>query len=582
MQRAIRLGVIALVAVAAVLVGISVLYALDARGHRDRVLRRVQVAGQDVGGMRRAELVAAVAELEKTFTGAKVKVTAGSDTFTTTTDDLGVRVDRDATVAAAMAVGRGGSVADRVGGWFTGFFNSRKAPIRVDVQPGKAYADIAAKDKDRTPAVEPSLKVEDGTIVAVAGTPGKGIDAADVIAAVPGAAADGLPIEVRVPRGTVQPRFTLAEARVLAERAMETVDESVAVTAGGDRANVSVARLRGWVSTEATDEGLILALDHVRTLEGLPELLPNAGKEPTETRFTVGGGGVNIVAGTPGTACCSDTAVELIEAALFRPTGGGDDDEPIDLPLKEVPPKRTVEEARELGIEELVGAFTTKHPAGQPRVTNIHRIADLIRGQVIEPGATFSVNGFVGPRTVEKGFVVDKVIEEGRFAESVGGGISQFATTFFNAAFFAGLDLSEYQTHSIYISRYPYGREATLSFPKPDLRITNKTPYGVLIWPSYTSTSITVELYSTKLYEVTQTNQTKEPRGQSCTRVRTERTIKTLSDGSVKKDYVNAVYRGAEGLNCDQPLSASTTTTRPGASTTTTTTAPASPPSSSP
>ena len=63
----------------------------------------------------------------------------------------------------------------------------------------------------------------------------------------------------------------------------------------------------------------------------------------------------------------------------------------------------------------------------------------------------------------------EKVIRRFLPREAVGGGISQFATTLFNAAFFAGLDIPEYQSHSIYITRYPYGREATLSYPAPDL-----------------------------------------------------------------------------------------------------------------
>ena len=56
--------------------------------------------------------------------------------------------------------------------------------------------------------------------------------------------------------------------------------------------------------------------------------------------------------------------------------------------------------------------------------------------------------------------------------------MSQFATTLFNAAFFAGLDIREYQAHSEYFSRYPRGREATMGFPNPDLVIENTTPYG--------------------------------------------------------------------------------------------------------
>ncbi|HZQ29268.1 MAG TPA: VanW family protein, partial [Acidimicrobiales bacterium] len=167
---------------------------------------------------------------------------------------------------------------------------------------------------------------------------------------------------------------------------------------------------------------------------------------------------------------------------------------------------------------------------------------------IIKPGDTFSINQFVGRRTAQRGFVVAPVIADGKHDEDVGGGISQFATTTFNAAFFAGLDFGEYQSHSLYISRYPYGREATMGFPHPDLQIKNTTPYGILIWPSYTDTTLTVTFYSTHFVDSAQTNQTQAPYGK-CTRVATERTRKFL-DGTTKVDKVFALYQPAEGELC--------------------------------
>jgi vancomycin resistance protein YoaR len=105
-----------------------------------------------------------------------------------------------------------------------------------------------------------------------------------------------------------------------------------------------------------------------------------------------------------------------------------------------------------------------------------------------------------------------------------------------------------YQAHSIYISRYPYGREATLSWTKPDLVISNTTPYGVLIDTSYTSTSLTVTLWSTKYATGAQTAQSEAPLG-NCKRVTTERT-RTYVDGHTKVDHVYATYRPAEGVKC--------------------------------
>jgi vancomycin resistance protein YoaR len=221
---------------------------------------------------------------------------------------------------------------------------------------------------------------------------------------------------------------------------------------------------------------------------------------------------------------------------------------PVDLPLKAVEPERTLAEAQALGVSAPIGSFTTNYAAGQSRVTNIHRIADLVRGVVIEPGQTFSVNGHVGARTAGKGFALGGFINQGVLEEAIGGGVSQFATTLFNAAFFGGLDFEEYQSHSLYISRYPYGREATLSFPKPDLILKNSTPYGVLVWTSYTDSSVTVTLYSTSYATGDQTGQSKSQSG-NCTRVTTQRT-RTYVDGRTEVDSVFATYRPAEGVNC--------------------------------
>jgi vancomycin resistance protein YoaR len=217
------------------------------------------------------------------------------------------------------------------------------------------------------------------------------------------------------------------------------------------------------------------------------------------------------------------------------------------------PADLTTDEANAFGIVAEVGqpsAFgpTTRHACCEGRVTNIHRIADLVRGVVIAPGATFSVNGHVGARTAAKGFVEGGAINEGVFTTAIGGGVSQFATTLFNAAFFAGLDFGEYQSHSIYISRYPRGRESTLSYPNPDLEIVNNTPYGVMIWPTYTGTSITVHLYSTPHVTVSAGPTSDRPQG-NCTRVTQPRT-RTYADGRVETDSVFAVYRPAEGVAC--------------------------------
>jgi vancomycin resistance protein YoaR len=278
----------------------------------------------------------------------------------------------------------------------------------------------------------------------------------------------------------------------------------------------------------------------------LLRLFEPVSRPGTDPVFEIDEDGVPVVvtAGSTPQGCCGPDSGEVLVEALEADRNG-----PVEIPPADSDAPELVAWAAGEGVVEVVGEFSTEHACCEQRVANIHRIADLIRGQYLRPGESFSVNEFVGERTPDKGFVPAGVIERGRFTESVGGGISQFATTLFNAAFFAGLELDEYQSHSIYISRYPYGREATLSFPKPDLRITNSTEHPVLIWPSYTDTSITVSIYSTDHIEVSETGQEERPFSR-CTDVETFRQ-REYPDGRVVEDSVVARYRPGEGLDCN-------------------------------
>ncbi len=121
----------------------------------------------------------------------------------------------------------------------------------------------------------------------------------------------------------------------------------------------------------------------------------------------------------------------------------------------------------------LLARFSTKFPPGERRVKNIQRIAKLMDGVVVEPGQSFSLNHFIGKRTEENGFVSAPSILDLEMVETVGGGISQFATTLYNALYDAGFPILEHRPHSHYISRYPAGVEATLSWPGPDLAFKN-------------------------------------------------------------------------------------------------------------
>jgi vancomycin resistance protein YoaR len=109
--------------------------------------------------------------------------------------------------------------------------------------------------------------------------------------------------------------------------------------------------------------------------------------------------------------------------------------------------------------------------------------------------------------------VAAPAIADGELVQQVGGGVSQFSTTLFNATWFSGLPTLKHQPHSKYISRYPPGREATLDYDTIDQVFKNDTAAPVVIRTTTTDTSVTVALYGhTGARTVTSTTGVRLPR----------------------------------------------------------------------
>ena len=163
--------------------------------------------------------------------------------------------------------------------------------------------------------------------------------------------------------------------------------------------------------------------------------------------------------------------------------------------LKLVPTVKHLQDVDGQSLLYLVSQYTTYHPCCADRVTNIQLFADKVDGVIVRPGENFSLNRQVGERTVEKGFLQAGTLINGELVHTVGGGVSQFATTFYNAVFWGGYQDIAHKPHSSYFSRYPEGIEATLDWPGLDVIFRNTSSRNVLIRSEYTSTSLTVNLF---------------------------------------------------------------------------------------
>ncbi|MFC2778988.1 transcriptional initiation protein Tat [Actinomyces sp. HMSC075C01] len=161
----------------------------------------------------------------------------------------------------------------------------------------------------------------------------------------------------------------------------------------------------------------------------------------------------------------------------------------------------------EWGISEAIGEFATPYNSGDaPRTQNLTRGAELVNGTVVKPGEVFSLEKTLGEVDYEHGFADAGVISNGQHVDSMGGGLSQVATTVFNAGFEAGMDDTEHHAHQYYFDRYPAGREATLWTGKLDVKFTNSTSHAVLVQAWLDGEQIHVRMWSTKYYDVSITS----------------------------------------------------------------------------
>ena len=219
----------------------------------------------------------------------------------------------------------------------------------------------------------------------------------------------------------------------------------------------------------------------------------------------------------------------------------------------------TLEDIDELGPVEIIGEFQTSGFSSDSG-RNIRRAAEQIDGIVVGPGETFSLNAATNPRNAAAGYVEAGIIENGRPARGVGGGVSQMATTLFNAAYFAGMEDIEHHEHSYYISRYPPAREATVFGDVLDVKFRNDGPTSVQIQTEWTSSSITARLIGIKRYEVTSSTSPRSrptspqtitiPAGEACSAsgggpgftVTDTRTLREIASGRTRTESHTVTY----------------------------------------
>jgi vancomycin resistance protein YoaR len=221
------------------------------------------------------------------------------------------------------------------------------------------------------------------------------------------------------------------------------------------------------------------------------QLRKSVDRPAQDASFAIGAdNSVSVVPARNGLVLDERATGRAIVAAGLSPT-----DRVARVAIRREAPAVSTREAGAMGITGLVGAYETTYGGEANRLHNVRLVANLIDGKLIAPGATFSFNGTTGERGEDKGFREAPVIINGELQTGIGGGVCQVSTTVFNAAYEAGLPITERTNHALYISHYPQGRDATVNYPDTDLKFRNDTPHWLLLRTFVGSSSLTVALY---------------------------------------------------------------------------------------
>lgn len=475
-------------------VAVLAIYGINRAVSADRVIGSVMFDGIELGGMDGSELTLAIGDHEALLAELPASFTVRGSVVTLQPLSVGFALDRARIAEQALMVGREGNAVSQFWWWLSHLFQTTEVPVHASVEAEAMETILTQWDEEAVgnPPFPGAVVVEGITPVAQYPTPGEQIDRA---------IAPSLMLDQfsTVDRNTIDLPIVVVDPALTASQVDQAVAEARLILAGPvtlanpDREKEITflpTQIAAALRSEVTEQ-IVFTLDPEVISGMLEPVRAELEDPPVNAELEIDGYEVRVIPGRRGTLVDDGKATENLLTAAATATRRGL------LPIEEsVDPEVTTEELESLNITHMVSQFTTYHDCCQNRVTNIHLIADEVDGTIVRPGETLSLNDHVGERTLEEGYLEDGTIIAGEIVPTVGGGVSQFATTFYNAVFWGGYEDVTHKPHSFYISRYPLGIEATISWPEPDLEFRNNTDSAILIKTEYTNTSITVTFYS--------------------------------------------------------------------------------------
>ncbi len=236
----------------------------------------------------------------------------------------------------------------------------------------------------------------------------------------------------------------------------------------------AIAQLR--TRQRGVDIQVTAEVDEAALRVTLEQLAEEVRREPKDAKVTLSGDSVRIERGYSGRLLDVEASAEHLLAAMSDPMLNTSE-----LVIKEKQPEITEEMVA--GFQTVLARYSTSfNPGREQRTHNLRLAMSMVNQKVVRPGERFSANAVIGERLEEKGYKSAPIFLEGEVVPSTGGGVCQVASTLYNAALLANLQINERHHHSRPVDYCPSGRDATLYYGQYDLKFTNTLKHPILMF----------------------------------------------------------------------------------------------------